>query len=238
MAHDDIKLEEWDPTAWSKLPPEEAAKHLLDHVLAQATEAESWYRRRKGQRATLSRALRAIAIVLAAVGGLAPILAGLRAGAITMETATVISQLGYLFIGVAAGLMAFDRYFGVSTGWLRYVTALGAIQRLRAEFLFQWSELLLEVANPPTRHDLSRLVDKARSFRLAVIDIVARETDAWNTEFKSSFADLEKVVRVEREAKRKSEPKTQRGSASSGGRPPRKVASPEGNIIAPSPQRK
>jgi hypothetical protein len=222
MAHDDLRLEEWDPTAWSQLPPGEAAKYLLDHVLAEAAEADAWYRRHKGRRATYSRTIRAVVILFGAVGGFAPIVAGLRVGAITAENAAVINQLGFLCIGVAASLLAFDRYFGVSTGWLRYVAALSAIQRQRAEFLFQWSELLREISNSPTPDDLSRFIECARSFRLTIIDVIARETEAWNTEFRSSFADLERLVRAEQEHVPRTESSRAPGPAGSEGKPSQK----------------
>jgi hypothetical protein len=143
--------------------------------------------------------IRALAIMFGTIGGLAPIVTGLRISVISGDTASVVSQIGYLFIGAAASLLAFDRYFGISTGWLRYVAALSALQRLRAGFLFEWSELALKAANPPTQQDLEHFLQSARFFRLAVIDIIERETEVWNTEFSSSFAALEKTVRGGRE---------------------------------------
>jgi hypothetical protein len=55
----------------------------------------------------------------------------------------------------AAGFLAFDRYFGTSSGWIRYMTSLAAIERLRAEFLFDWTALLQK--SPASIEDRSLL---------------------------------------------------------------------------------
>ena len=37
------------------------------------------------------------------------------------NTAHIAFELGYVFAAIAAGLIAFDKYFGLSTGWIRYI---------------------------------------------------------------------------------------------------------------------
>jgi hypothetical protein len=189
----------WDPITWSQLPPHDGLKGLFDHALGRAREAEVWYERHKKSPQAWSRAIRAVAIIFGAIGGLAPIIAGLRFASITPEIASLISQLGYLLIGIAAGLLAFDRYFGLSSGWMRYVTALTALQRLKSAFVLDWSELLLTLPPPSSKDDLLPFLETTRQFCLAVVDLVAKETDAWSREFQSTVADLEKLVKVARD---------------------------------------
>ena len=219
--HNGITPERWDPITWSQLPAHEALKNLLDHVVAEASEAESWYRRHKDRLSFWSKAIRALAIAFGTAGGLAPIVAGLRFGLITPEFTSLISQLGYLLIGVAAGLLAFDRYFGVSSGWLRYVTALTGLQHLKSALLLEWSQLLLAAPVPSSPGELLPFLESARAFQLAVVNLVAMETEAWSTEFQSSAADLEKLVRREREQARDLETKGRHLPAAPRSRPGR-----------------
>jgi hypothetical protein len=195
----------WDPIAWSQLAPQDRLKNLFDHVVGRAREAEAWYERHKRLPQIWSRVIRGMVILLGATGGLARIVAGLRFDSITPAIASLISQLGYLLIGIAAGLLAFDRYFGLSSAWVRYVTAMAELQRLEAEFLLEWSELLLTRSSPSGTEDLLPFLESAREFWLAVIDLVARETDTWNREFQSAVTDLEKLVKAGREHARELE---------------------------------
>ena len=103
-------------------------------------------------------------------------------------------------LGLAAGLLAFDRYFGTSSGWIRYMTSLAAIERLRAEFLFDWTALLQKA--PAAIDSEAKLVflTRAQTFQKGVSEIVEKETAAWVAEFQSSIADLEKAVQTQRQA--------------------------------------
>nr|WP_294556706.1 SLATT domain-containing protein [uncultured Rhodopila sp.] len=189
----------WDPITWSQLPPQDGLKSLFEHVMGESRKAQGWYERHKKSPQSWSRLFRAMAIVFGATGGLAPIVSGIRLNSITPEIASLISQLGYLLIGIAAGLLAFDRYFGLSSAWLRYVTALTTLQRLEAAFLMRWSDLLLTQPSPSSKEDMQPFLESAREFWLAVIDLVGKETDTWSREFQAAVTDLERLVKAGRE---------------------------------------
>jgi len=84
-----------------------AIAKVFSYVEDNAAASISWYARRKLGKARASRCLRALAIVLAVVGGLIPIIYGIY-------TQAWIAQLGYALLALAAGAVAADRYFGVS----------------------------------------------------------------------------------------------------------------------------
>src|SRR5262245_5391908 len=139
----DMTLEEWSPEVLAGKEAAEAIPAIFGYVENAAASSMAWYAQRKLGKARASRSLRALAIVLAIVGGLTPIIHG-------MYPQPWIAQLGFALLALAAGAVAADRYFGVSSGWIRYVTAMLAIQRALADFRLDWSGLLLSVAGDAT----------------------------------------------------------------------------------------
>jgi hypothetical protein len=193
-APENITTASWDPTEWKSIPAAEAIHTLFEHTNAGAQSAAAWYEARKRRKAAGSSALRWLAIVFFVLGGLAPIIAGLLPDGWKLMT----TQAGYLVLGLAAGFLAFDRFFGLSSGWIRYMTTLAAIERLRADFAFDWTARLQGTAIDEAAK-LSFL-ERAQTFRRAVLDLVDKETAAWVAEFQTSLADLEKAVQAQRQA--------------------------------------
>jgi len=46
---------------------------------------------------------------------------------------------GYILIALGGDLFLFDRYFGFSTSWMRYMTAQMALQRNLEKFQLSWA---------------------------------------------------------------------------------------------------
>jgi hypothetical protein len=196
---ENITVSDWDPSSWKSTTAEEAIHSLFGYADTEAKNVVAWYEKAKHRKAHASSALRGFAIAFFIVGGLAPILAGFLNGVETTEWMIIIAQCGYLMLGVAAGSLAFDRYFGMSSGWIRYMTTLAAIERLRAEFLFDWASLLQKA--PATIDDATKLLflARAQAFQKGVLELVEKESAAWVAEFQSSVADLEKVVQAQKQ---------------------------------------
>jgi SMODS and SLOG-associating 2TM effector domain 2 len=203
----------WDPIAWAQLSTDEALRALFDRATTDVRVAAAWYERHKRSPQIWSRVIRATTIVFGACGGLAPVISGLRVNLMTPGIAGVVSQIGYLLIGIAAGLLAFDRYFGLSSAWLRYVLAITNLRRLESQFQLEWSELLLVSPTLSSKEDLVPFLKSASAFQLAVINLVADETNAWHHEFQSSAADLQKLVMSRQDHSQISETTTRRTPA-------------------------
>jgi hypothetical protein len=196
-----ITIAEWDPSGWKKAPAEDAVHSLFVYANGGAKRAVAWYERAKHRKAVTSLWLRGLAIVLIVVGGLAPILAGFMHDDLsTAYLMVIVTQSGYTMLGVAAGLVLFDRYFGMSSGWIRYMTSLAAIERLRAEFLFDWTALLQKAPAPIDDATKLLFLSRAQAFQKGVLEVIEKETAGWVAEFQSSVADLEKVVQAQRQA--------------------------------------
>ncbi len=149
-----------------------------------ATETITWYLRDKQNRRSFSRLLRAVAVVLAVAGGVLPLLSGTTAG--------IDPNLGYVFLAVAAGCVAFDHFFGLSAGWMRDIATLQALQSRLARFQLDWARwqaVQAGAAGAPAT-DVVAALDLIDELVTSVAQLTEAETTQWITEFTSSVAAL------------------------------------------------
>lgn len=182
--------------------PEDRAASLqlvFEQAQAKALEAIDWYIARKGLRATLSQLLRFAAIFFATVGGVLPLLRA--AGIWPKSFPGEMGQVGYVAFAIAAGCIAIDRFFGLSSAWMRWVTTALSLQRMLAEFQLDWSLMQVKLGGAePTQEQVEQLLVRIREFRSAVLQVIERETQSWVVEFQSNMAELGKMARAQAEA--------------------------------------
>jgi SMODS and SLOG-associating 2TM effector domain 2 len=58
-------------------------------------------------------------------------------------------QAGYLLIAEAAGCVGLDRFFGYSTGWIRYITTAMAIEKSLEEYRMEWARNIAKLRGAP-----------------------------------------------------------------------------------------
>jgi hypothetical protein len=185
-----IDAEAKDVPRWDPAKPTESLLEIHSYVICEAIKSTDWYWKHKGAKAFFSQAVRFLAWVLAAVGGLLPIVASLFKGPTVFESPLWAS----LFLGVAAALIGLDKTFGYSSGWARYVLTATNIRKSLEDFRLDWAELMAKAGNPPTAEQVAPLIERAKQFRSEVEGLVLQETKDWVTEFQSSMAQMEKDV--------------------------------------------
>ncbi len=171
----------------------------------QNTEAQiGWYKRNTGSKRRGSQIIRAGAIFFAALGALCPLLdaAGFMPALATLFGKSwsgnhALAQWGYVFFAVAAAIVGFDRYFGLSTCWMRFIVTQMALEKTLKEFQYDWLILQAQQAE----HTVT-LLQKARDFTSQTESLVKQETDAWVLEFQNNLAQLEKVLKAEAEQRK------------------------------------
>lgn len=190
---------------------------LREYVEAEATRQMQWYYVKRIWKARMSAAMRVVSIVCFTLGGLVPIFkAALRPGTAAPGSFD-FGQLGYLLIGIGAGCIGFDRFFGYSSGWMRYITTAFAIEKSLEEFKFDWAARMARFAgHTPATDEVLQFIEVSKQFSLAVKGQVDQETKAWVAEFQSNLAQLEKDLK-ERAETAKSESKVQAEAAKPGG---------------------
>lgn len=200
----DIALRQSTVPAWNPSDPRASLNLLAEHAEQQAKEAADWYNRGKTRKKWLSIVTRTGAIVFTSLGGLIPVIAVLAVPDNAPDVQRLrFHQWGYLSIGCAGVVLAFDRFYGGSSGWMRYISTLLSIETLIGEFRLDWHRLDASLTTTPTNPEL---VDAAfarlRQFVLAVRGLVEKETTTWITEFQSTLAQLEKQTEEAMQAAR------------------------------------
>ncbi|MGC5343894.1 SLATT domain-containing protein [Streptomyces sp. AM 4-1-1] len=101
---------------------------------------------------------------------------------------------GYLSLLLGAACMACDRYFGMTSGWIRNVATAQAVQRRLQVLQFDWaSECVREVLGP-TEGTASEAADRClgvlRRFSEDITELVRSETADWMVEFRAGPAPM------------------------------------------------
>ncbi|MFI2509535.1 SLATT domain-containing protein [Streptomyces sp. NPDC018972] len=129
--------------------------------------------------------------------------AGTAAGALTGAALPLLdltgvadgsAPWGYLALLLGVACVAGDRFFGMTSGWMRDVATAQAVQRRLQAFQFDWaSECVREVLGPAdgTASEASeRCLSVLRRFSEDVTELVRVETADWMVEFRTGGAPL------------------------------------------------
>jgi hypothetical protein len=172
-------------------------QEVHDYVEALAADLANWYQGRKKWKKRLSAILRALSILLITAGGMVPLVKATWTSGTPATGGFDLGQLGYLLIGLGGAAIAFDRFFGFSSGWIRYVTTELAIQRAIDEFRLDWARLTLQLRGAePNAEQLDALLQLCRNLAMSVRGQVEQETQSWVLEFHSNLADMEKNLKA------------------------------------------
>jgi SMODS and SLOG-associating 2TM effector domain 2 len=197
--------------SWKDADVQNSLAALHKYIEDEAKAQIQWYWDKKRAKAHMSMFLRFVAIVLFVLGGLVPIVKATLPA--TTKYPFDFGQSGYLLIGVAAGCMALDRFFGYSTGWIRYITTAMAIEKSLEEFRLEWTRNMAQMrGSSPTTEQVTSLIQTCAAFSLAIRSQVEQETKAWAIEFQSNLSQLQKDLQAkadEAKAKAKGAGETQ-----------------------------
>jgi SMODS and SLOG-associating 2TM effector domain 2 len=165
--------------------PEVALALLYRHAEGRAIDAVDWYLEDKRGKRAWSRGLRVLAILLVVAGGLQPVLEAARPGG-------GAPAWGYVLLALAAACAGFDRFFGLSSGWMRAMTTAQALRRRLELLQYDWAS---ECARAATRTVDGKLVlarlALLRAFAEDAAAVMQQETSEWVFEFQSNLVQLE-----------------------------------------------
>lgn len=103
-----------------------------------------------------------------------------------------------IFALFAAALLLLDRFFGASTGWVRYIMTGMSLNDLRDEFEGAWRlECAAWAGQPePTIEQTRHAVALLHGFITRVNEIVRAETEAWKAEFQNALQQIEEYAKA------------------------------------------
>ncbi|MET9697063.1 SLATT domain-containing protein [Streptomyces sp. NPDC006529] len=167
--------------------PAERLDELYRRVEADALRTAGWYLGDRARKRRGARILRAGAALGALAGAALPLLE-------LTGAAPGLAAYGYLALLLATACLACDRFFGLTSGWMRDVATAQAVQRRLQTLQFDWaSENVREVLGP-TEGTASEAADRClsvlRRFQEDVTELVRSETADWMVEFRSGPAPL------------------------------------------------
>jgi SMODS and SLOG-associating 2TM effector domain 2 len=183
--------------SWKDPDVENSLIELRQYVEKQAQKQSAWYYAKKTRKARVSIVLRFVSILLFVMGGLVPIIKATLLPDVIKNLPFDFGQAGYLLIAVAAGCVGLDRFFGYSTGWIRYITTAMAIEKSLEEYRMEWARNIAKLrGGPPNEQQLDQLIQTCETFSLAIKTQVEQETKAWVAEFQSNLTQLEKDLQA------------------------------------------
>ncbi|KPI13350.1 hypothetical protein OK006_3738 [Actinobacteria bacterium OK006] len=167
--------------------PAERLHELYRWVERGALDTASWYLADRVWKRRGARGLRGGAAAGAGAGAALPLLdlTGVVGG---------VAPWGYLALLLGVACVAGDRFFGVTSGWIRDVATAQAVQRRLQVLQFDWaSESVREVLGP-TEGTASEAADRClgvlRRFSEDMTELVRVETTDWMVEFRTGAAPL------------------------------------------------
>ncbi|WP_299530084.1 SLATT domain-containing protein [uncultured Streptomyces sp.] len=167
--------------------PAERLDELYRWVEASALETAAWYLKDRETKRRGARGLR-LGTAFGGVAGAALPLLDLT-GALHGS-----AGWGYLSLLLGGACMAADRYFGLTSGWIRDLATAQAVQRRLQVLQFDWaSECVREVLGP-TEGTASEAADRClgvlRRFSEDITELVRSETADWMVEFRAGPAPM------------------------------------------------
>ena len=149
----------------------------------------SWYQAKKTPKKWLGWGLRALVILLTAVAGLIPLVAQLYPMAIKPGWSTFV-------LAVAGLCLAFDKFAGYTSGWIRFMQSELDLARRRDAFLFEWQAARLAWnGQRPSREQAQAMLAQASKFVEEVHGLVAKETQAWASDVQAAIRETDGAAR-------------------------------------------
>lgn len=165
--------------------PAERLDELYQWVEQRALETVDWYLADRAHKRRLARLLRLGTAAGFAGGAILPVL----------ELAGVLGSLltplawGYLSLLLALLCAGCDRWFGLTSGWMRDVATAQAVQRRLETLQYEWAtESVREVLGPAegtAAEAAERCLGILRRFSEEVSELVRSETGDWMVEFRT-----------------------------------------------------
>ncbi|WP_326814769.1 MULTISPECIES: SLATT domain-containing protein [unclassified Streptomyces] len=167
--------------------PAERLDELYRYVEADALRTAGWYLADRVWKRRGARALR--------IGTAAGVVAGAALPLLDLTGALDgAAGWGYLSLLLGAACMACDRFFGLTSGWIRNLATAQAVQRRLQVLQFDWaSECVREVLGPTegtASEAAERCLGVLRRFSEDITELVRSETADWMVEFRAGPAPM------------------------------------------------
>ncbi|MBS1605345.1 MAG: SLATT domain-containing protein [Bacteroidetes bacterium] len=170
---------------WKEAEGRDKLKELFADILKKADDTIHWYHTCRRKKGNAAKAIRISAIILLIACTLMPYIASITDD----KTKMTILSIGYILAGVGGGILLLDRYYGLTSSWIRFVLTGMDLENMRNAFADNWQILYLG-SLPLTREKFVDLVAAMISFQTSFNATVKKETETWAREFQQNLKDL------------------------------------------------
>jgi len=183
--------------------PAERLDELYRWVESGALTTAEWYLTDRVWKRRGARALRLGTAVGVVAGVALPLLdlTGALSGA---------AGWGYLSLLLGAACMGCDRYFGLTSGWIRNLATAQAVQRRLQVLQFDWASECVRETLGPSEGTASEAAERClavlRRFSEDITELVRSETADWMVEFRAGPAPMGTQALVSGSAGGRAEP--------------------------------
>jgi hypothetical protein len=187
---DDLHSAPWPELSWTPEARAASLDRLAAHVCAEADAVIRWYLDNKRQKRIWARLLRGLALLLILLAAVIPLLAELWTESDGFWLSPAWASMALV---LAAGCIGFDRFFGFSTAWMRFITTEMRIRQTRRGFQLDWEARRLRWQDQPP--DLAVTLEALAACKacLARLDaLVIEETERWVQEFSAAIEEIDK----------------------------------------------
>ena len=180
---DNIEKQRCPDIPFGEISDLEAAKIMFRWLEGQAIETYTWYIREKESKARASKVLRVFSIFTLALGAILPLVS-------LLTSKLVQPEWGYVSLTAGGATLLFDRAFGYSSSWSRYMrsaASIGAsINRYQAAWL-DWQSS----QSPEGDWKISLFMESVfEPFAADLAAAIEAETEAWASEFTENVLQL------------------------------------------------
>ncbi|MES2679069.1 MAG: SLATT domain-containing protein [Bacteroidota bacterium] len=165
-------------------------------TIEEANGQAKWYADNKKAKQWWSKVIRSGSIVLVGLGGIFPLIGN------SLDNQHNISNWGFICIALAGTLLFLDKFFGFSSGWIRYVLTEMDIRKQAKEFELRWQVEVARLGNcgPDINCDkYIELLNLLKDFSTQIDTLVKQETALWASEFQTNISDLQKMASAKAE---------------------------------------
>lgn len=168
--------------------PAERLEELYQWVEQGALDMIAWYLADRRWKRRAARTLRAGTAVGVGAGAVLPLLQ------LTGAFGAPLTAWGFVALLAAAVCACCDRFFGLTSGWMRDVATAQAVQRRLEILQYDWAaESIREVLGPTegtAAEAAERCLSVLRRFTEDVTELVRAETADWMVEFRATTTPL------------------------------------------------
>lgn len=169
------------------------ADRFVVYARAMAETAYEWYRIEKNRKGRRARLIRAGAIIFMGVSGVIPILSVIFT---VSGTALISPAWASVALAIAGTLILFDRFFGFSTGWMRYIDAMLAIRSAVSEFDLEIARLRNGLGEQIDETEATKVIAQCGTALVRKVnEIIQGESGKWNNEFSSAISKMDEQLK-------------------------------------------